>query len=155
MKKNCVDCQIIISASFDGEAEPSEKQRMFRHLTDCDDCRQFWDSVEDVKLLSVSQQRMIASPMLDSRIMSVSESARQLSTRIFEAETIFRKWQTRFSLSYGFAAFVLIAAFAIGSLVTSIQHTFSDRSNISDSEKIYVSVLPNVLVIGHSQDQSN
>jgi anti-sigma factor RsiW len=155
MKKNCVGFQIIISASFDGEAEPNEKQRMFRHLTDCDDCRQFWDSVVGVKLLSVSQQRMIASPTLDSRIMSVSESARQLSTKIFEAGTIFRNWQTRFSLSYGFATFVLIAAFAIGSLVTSIQHTFSDRSNISDSEKIYVSVLPNVLVIGHSQDQSN
>lgn len=76
MKKQCINCQIAVSQSIDGELSDRLKKDMFLHLATCKDCQTFWESVLDLKLGAKQQQRMNTSSSLDWRVGSLAQIRR-------------------------------------------------------------------------------
>ena len=40
MKKGCEDYKILISQMLDGELDERERDNLFTHLTECDECKE-------------------------------------------------------------------------------------------------------------------
>jgi predicted anti-sigma-YlaC factor YlaD len=56
----------MLSAMLDGEDAPGERTRAERHLTECDDCRRWWDAATTITRLARTQLTGVTPDVPDS-----------------------------------------------------------------------------------------
>jgi hypothetical protein len=112
---NCEDYKLLINSFIDESLNTGEQVKLFRHLSECDECRSFLDSM--VKFRSMARsENLIPPPELDDEIF----------TEIAHRKMVYNKsvnkirksfWDWNFTLRAPIAAAIVILLIICGVLI--------------------------------------
>ncbi|MBM4159944.1 MAG: zf-HC2 domain-containing protein [Ignavibacteria bacterium] len=165
MTGECNRYQMALSASLDGELDTEATRALFFHLAECERCRLFWNSSIRIERELLKEERIRASTALDARVASIGRLGRLggfgkslkqsllrplLDRAATSPSTLGEKVaQERVSFPYSFAAIVSILAVALGYILGTVQPWLENTMNEREPQVVYVSVLPDITVVGH------
>jgi predicted anti-sigma-YlaC factor YlaD len=108
---NCDEANELINLFVDGELPTPNHDPLFKHLSDCSECRLFFKGI--LRLREIEQKEQIAYPAeLDNSIFSTIG----ISTKLNNAPI----WRRSFRLSFPLAAAALIVVVLLGAILGNL-----------------------------------
>lgn len=169
MNSECDRHQMTLSAWIDHELDIDSTKALFLHLAECENCRSFWRTSAGVEKQLLKDGRISGSAIVDARIASIGEQDRlgerrhRLEARpkdMFQDRSPSRgtavgpkESSERTSFPYPIAAIVSVLAVSVGFILGLSGSSPDNSSDGHEPQVIYLSVLPNVTVVGNITEQ--
>ncbi len=165
MSSECNRYQVALSAWMDEELDSDSTRALFLHLAECENCRSFWRTSASVEKQLLKEERVSGSANADARIESIGREGRLGGNRHWLQSGSNASFQDRSSIGgavvgpkdlserrsfpYSIAAIVSALAVTIGFILGSARPSSGNGTDRREPQVIYVSVLPNITVVGH------
>ncbi|MDP2884807.1 MAG: zf-HC2 domain-containing protein [Ignavibacteria bacterium] len=169
MSSECNRYQMALSAWMDEELDSDSTRALFLHLAECENCRSFWRTSSGVEKQLLKEGRVRGSAIIDARIASIGRQDRlggnrrglegrsnasfQDRSSIGGAVVGPKDLSERRSFPYSIAAIVSVLAVTVGFILGSARPSSGNGTDGREPQVIYVSVLPNITVVGHIAEQ--
>jgi anti-sigma factor RsiW len=160
MSSECDQFEKAVSTYQDGELPRVEIRTLFLHLADCEKCRAFWDTIRNVERRALKEERIVASGSLDERVVSIRRMHKAMvdgkaepplpvrSVRREQIHAAAYPADRRQVFNASFAVSSLFAA-VLGLILGVVQPWSYVVAPNSEPQIVYVSMLPNMTVLGH------
>ena len=140
--------RMLISQYIDAELDLALEAGLFTHITECASCREFMRHA--LRLRADLGKEPITGPEIAKQKTAAGERS---GGRSWITGIIRHHLETRLSLSYGLSVLIAGTVMVLGILIGTMQQISSNTSEPAGRERIYVSVLPDVTVVGHMHNQ--
>ena len=169
MSSKCNRHQLALSAWIDEESDIDSTKAMFLHFAECENCRSFWRTSAAAEKQLLKEGRISGSATVDARIASIGQQGRLGEVRhglkgrpnaSFLDRTPSRgtalspkESSGRTSFPYLVAAIMSVLAVSVGFILGWARTWPDNPTNGRELQVIYVSVLPNVMIVGNIPEQ--
>lgn len=166
MTNECNAYEMALSAFMDDELSDEEIRPLFLHLADCENCRRFWKTSTRVERKTLQERATVPSRDLDERVASIgienqpeSMHGRQkdrpphnvVSKVSGGGASMFPKKKL---IPLNAAVSFALLSCLLGAILGTLQPWFGNFPDRADAQIVYVSILPNITVLGHVNEMN-
>lgn len=136
--------RILISQYIDAELDLESEQKVFMHIAECISCREFMR--HSLRLRADLGKEPVIVPEFAEQHSQVTGGP---SKRRWIIGAITQLLNKKLSVSFAFSLLLATTAIVLGILIGSMQQLSVGTSEREANERVYISVLPNVTVVGY------
>ena len=160
MTNECNAYEMALSAFVDGELSNEEIRPLFLHLADCENCRRFWRTLTRVERKTLQERAIVPSMDLDERVASIGienqpesmhgrENDRTPHKDVSKVSSGLASMIPRRSIPRYAAVIFALLSCLLGVILGTLQPWSDNFPDRADAQIVYVSILPNITVLGH------